>query len=295
MSPLIDELLAHAPAITDGAWGTQLQARGLPAGESPDAWNLVHPEQVEGVARAYVEAGSDIILTNTFGANRIALAAHGLAARTFDLNLAGAAASRRAACGRARVFGSIGPTGKLLALDEVSDAEARDAFQEQAHALVEGGVDGLVIETMSDLREAKAAVMSAVDTGVPVVACMVYGAGKAGDHTMMGVTPEQAAAELTAAGADVIGANCGDGPGGFLPICARLRAATTLPLWIKPNAGVPDPALFSSGGRGSIGPEAFAARAKSLVEAGADFIGGCCGTDPAFVRALVQALQQWRR
>jgi methionine synthase I (cobalamin-dependent) len=293
MHPLIEDLLAPrrrcapVPVVTDGAWGTQLQERGLRIGECPDAWNLSHPEHVEAVARAYVAAGSRVILTNTFGANRIALARHGLAERTEAINQAGAAISRRAADGSAAVFASIGPTGVMLAMGEVSEPEVRAAFAEQARALAAGGAEGFVIETMTDLAEATIAVEAARETGLPVVACMVFGAGKARDRTMMGVTPEQAAEALAAAGAEVIGANCGDGVPGLLPICQRLRAASDLPVWMKPNAGLPE---FTGGSVVTyrIAPEEFATQAAALAEAGANFIGGCCGTGPTFIRALVQ-------
>jgi len=196
--------------LTDGAWGTELQARGLGLGECGDLWNLTRPAEVEAVARSYVEAGSGIILTNTFRANRRALAAYGAAAAVGAVNRAGAAISRLAAGGRVRVFGSMGPGGN------------REGFLEQARALADGGVEGLVIETMTDLAEALVALGAARMVGLPVVVAMVFGGG--------GVTPEEAARELTAAGADVIGANCGAGIAGYASICRRLRAATDRPI-----------------------------------------------------------------
>jgi 5-methyltetrahydrofolate--homocysteine methyltransferase len=289
----MQQILVHQPVVTDGAWGTQLQAQGLPIGGCPDAWNLWHPERVEAVARAYVEAGSQVVLTNTFGANRIALARHGLQDQVAAINRVGVAASRRGAGTAARVFASMGPTGVMLAAEEVSAKQVRAAFTEQARELAEAGAEAIVIETMTDLAEAELAAAAARETGLPVVACMAFGVGQAGDRTMIGVTPEQAAEVLTAAGVDVIGANCGNGAASLLPICERLRAATPLPLWIKPNAGLPELV------EGSIDqwiyrttPEEFATHAVALVRAGAAFIGGCCGTGPAFIRALVRALGQ---
>jgi len=288
MNELIKMSLARGPLVTDGAWGTQLQARGLRLGEFPDAWNLLYPERVAEVARAYVEAGSQIILTNTFGANRIRLAQHHAAKQAIEINQRGAEISNSAAKGRARVFASIGPSGKLLLSGEVTPEELRGAFAEQARALAASGVDGLVIETMSDLDEAKLAVAAARETGLPVVACMVYDAGKNRDRTMMGNTPEQAAQELTAAGADVIGANCGQGIAGFVSICQRLRAATDGPIWVKANAGLPK----VTGGMAQYDttPEAFASYVPALLKAGAAFIGGCCGTTPQFIQAIVKSL-----
>lgn len=284
MGNVIAELAAHGPVITDGAWGTQLQARGLPIGGCPDAWNLLHPDRVQAVARSYVDAGSQVILTNTFGANRVALERHGLADRAAEINRIGVAISRRAAGTRTRVFASMGPTGKMLAAGEVSPEDISAAFREQAHALAEGGADALVIETMSDLEEARIALEAARQTGLPVVVCMVYGAGRDGDRTIMGHTPEETAEALVAAGADALGANCGNGPVQMLPICQRLRAVTRLPLWIKPNAGLPE--IVEGQAVYHMAPEEFAMEAIALVQAGATFIGGCCGTGPDFIRTL---------
>jgi len=282
---LVERLLEHGPVVTDGALGTQLQARGLAPGECPDAWNLTHPDEVEQVAGAYVNAGSQVILTNTFGANSVSLARHGLAAKAAEINRAGVAISKRAAGSKAYVFASIGPSGKMLISGEVSEEELSVSFSQQAQALKEGGADGLVIETMSDLAEAKIAVAAAKQTGLPVVACMVFDSGKNKDRTMMGQTPEQAAAELTEAGADVVGANCGVGIEAYVPICARLKASTSKPVWIKPNAGLPEVV----GGRTTWKscPEEFAAFAPALVDAGASFLGGCCGTRPEFIAAML--------
>lgn len=288
MHPTIEQLIAAGPVVTDGAWGTQLQARGLAIGEFPDAWNLTHPERVSEVARAYVNAGSRVILTNTFGANRVRLAENSLADQTVEINRQGVGLSRAAAAGRAAVFASIGPSGKLLLNGEVSASELLTAFAEQAAALAQGGADALVVETMSDLEEATLAVTAARTTGLPVVACMVFDSGKNLDRTMMGTTPEQAAQALTAAGADVIGANCGQGITGFLPICQRLRASTDRPLWIKPNAGLPQ--LVEGRAVYAGTPEDFAGQVPALITAGANFIGGCCGTSPDFVSAICRRL-----
>lgn len=288
MHPLIERLLATPPVLTDGAWGTRFQEEGLAPGDYPDAWNLDYPERVERLARSYVEAGSRLILTNTFRANRITLERPGLSGRVEEINRAGVAISRRAAQGRAHVFASMGPSGKLLLSGEVTEEQLRSAFREQAQALAAAGAEGIVIETMSDLAEAVLATRAARETGLAVVACMTFDSGKQRDRTMMGVTPEQAAEELTRAGADVIGANCGQGIDAYEPLCMRLHAATGRPLWIKPNAGLP---VFE-GGRFlyKMTAEEFARGAPSLVQAGAAFLGGCCGTSPGFVRALSQAL-----
>jgi methionine synthase I (cobalamin-dependent) len=275
--------MSHSFIVIDGAWGTELQARGLAAGECPDRWNLTHPEAVRAVAVAYADAGSRIVLTNTFRANRIALAGYGLADDVAALNRAGVELSRAGAAGRAKVFASIGPSGKMLAAGDVTEDELRSAFLEQAHALAAAGADALVIETMSDVREAEIAVAAARSTGLTIVASMVYDSGRNKDRTMTGVTPEQAAARLTAAGADIIGANCGCGIEGYVAIAARLRAATDRPIWIKPNAGLPE--MVEGRVTYRVTPEQFAAHARKLE--GVTYVGGCCGTDPRFIRALV--------
>ncbi len=283
-----NDAILSSPLILDGAWGTELQALGLEAGACPDAWNLAHPERVESVARGYVLAGSQIILTNTFGANRIVLSRHGLAEQAADINRAGARISCGAAAGKAQVFASIGPSGKLLAVGDVSEAELTDVFEQQAQVLAEGGVNGLVLETFMDLDELRIALVSARKTGLPVVACMVFDSGAAKDRTAMGVTPEKAAKTLTEAGADAIGANCGRGVQGYVPICRRLRATTNKPIWVKPNAGLAK--LVDGQVNYDASPTEFAAGALDLIEAGANMVGGCCGTSPAFVEAIAEAL-----
>ena len=292
MNPLLKKLLARGPVIADGATGTQLQARGLAPGECPDSWNLSHATAVEEVARAHVEAGSEIILTNTFRANRQALAGHGLAEKTEEINRRGVEIARRVAAGQAAVFGSMGPSGKMLMTGEVGEEELSSAFEEQAHLLADAGVEGFALETLSDLVEAKLALAAARRTGLPVVVSMVFDSGKEKDRTMMGVTPEKAAEELTAAGADVIGSNCGRTIQNFIPLCRRLHSATDRPIWIKPNAGLPgwvEGRLVYP-----TTPEQFAGAIPALVEAGASFVGGCCGTTPEFIRAIKDQLRTLR-
>ena len=284
MHPTLQQILTAGPLVTDGAWGTQLQERGLPVGECPDSWNLSHPDRVEEVARAYVEAGSQIILTNTFGANRFILARHGLADRVVEINRAGVGISRRAAAGRARVFASLGPSGVMLMMGEVAEDQLQEAFARQAQAMADAGADGIVVETMSDPAEARLAVAAAAQTGLPVVACMTFDSGVNKDRTMMGTTPEQAAEPLLAAGADCVGSNCGQGIAGFVEICRRLRAVSNRPVWIKANAGLPE--IRDGKTVYAQTPEQFAEYVPQLIEAGACFLGGCCGTTPDFIRAV---------
>jgi 5-methyltetrahydrofolate--homocysteine methyltransferase len=250
--------------VTDGAWGTELQKYGLRPGESADVWNVTHPGRVEAVARSYVDAGSQIILTNTFQANASSLAAHGWADRADEINAAGVAISKRAARDRAKVFGSLGP------------AEMYEAFRAQAESLARAGADALVVETMTNVDEARVAAAAAKSTGLAVVVSFVFMAG--------GVTPELAVEAMVSEGVDGIGANCGIAPEGFQTTCERLRVLCDLPIWMKPSAGLPE----ASGGvlRYRMNAADFGSVARGLAAAGASFIGGCCGTTPEFIRSI---------
>lgn len=288
MHGLIEKMTASGPLVTDGAWGTQLQALGLDVGACPDTWNLTEPEKVEQVAAANVDAGSDVILTNTFGANRFMLGRHGLEDKVADIVAAGVKISLAAADGRAKVFASLGPSGIMLMMGDVFHEQLKEGFAASARAMADAGAEAIVVETMSDVVEARLAVEAAKTTGLPVVACMVFDSGADMDRTMMGNTPEQAATELTNAGADVIGSNCGQGISGFLPICKRLKEATDCPIWIKANAGLPE--LVDGKTTYKQTAEEFASFVPALVEAGAGFVGGCCGTSPAFIAAVKKVL-----
>jgi methionine synthase I (cobalamin-dependent) len=290
MHPTIKKLLDSKPVITDGAWGTQMQKQGLTAGMCPDEWNLSHPAEVREVAAAYVKSGSRVILTNTFGANSITLKRYGLADKVAEINHAGAAISCAAAKGsNAMVFASIGPTGAMLITGDVTETELSEAYSRQAAALAEGGANGIVVETMTDLAEAKIAVVAAKKTGLPVVVCMVFDSGADGQHTMMGISPEQAAAAFGQIDADVVGANCGKGIDAYSSLCKRIRAATDKPVWVKPNAGAPQ---VVNGKTVYIStPKDFAANLRHLMDAGASFVGGCCGTGPEFIAALSKSIK----
>lgn len=283
MHPRIKSLIKSGPVVTDGSWGTQMQKRGLNRGECPDSWNLKHPERVLEVAQQYVTAGSQIILTNTFGGSRLALKKYNLDHQTVDINMAGVEISKKAAGNRAYVFASIGPTGLMLVTRETTEAELQNVFEEQAAAQARAGADGIIVETMIDVTEARIAATAAKQTGLPVIVSMVYDSGENKDRTMMGNSPEEVVEELTGVGVDGIGANCGQGIEAFLPICARLRQATDLPLWMKPNAGLPelidDKAVFRTTA------QEFVQYIPEMIQAGAGFIGGCCGTDQVFVKA----------
>ncbi|MFI5455724.1 MAG: homocysteine S-methyltransferase family protein [Isosphaerales bacterium] len=283
----LSSLLGTGLIITDGAWGTEFQKLGLALGQPSDLWNLTRPEAVLAVARSYVEAGSRVILTNTFRSNPVALAGHGEVEKAVELNRRGAELSRRAAGGDACVFASLGPTGKVLAAGEIDVQTVTDAFRIQAEALAAAGADALLFETFSDVEEARLAVRAARPAGLPIIVSFAFDSGKSKDRTMMGVNPETAARAMAEEGVDAVGANCGAGPELFPSICRRLKEASGLPVWIKPNAGMPT--IEAGQAVYTMKPDAFASHLPALVEAGASFVGGCCGTSPAFVRALVRA------
>jgi 5-methyltetrahydrofolate--homocysteine methyltransferase len=280
-------LLDKGLVITDGAWGTELQKRGLALGELADLWNLTRPWDVEGVARAYVDAGSQVILTNTFRANPVALGAHVETKKLREINRRGVEISKEAAGLHVLVFASIGPTGKVMASGEIDAQTVSDAFALQAGALAAAEPDALLFETFSDVEEARLAVRAARRTGLPIVVSFAFDSGKNKDRTMMGVTPETAGRAMAEEGVNAVGANCGAGPEAFAQVCRRLRDASGLPVWIKPNAGMPT--LESGRAVYTMEPATFAGYLPELVEASASFVGGCCGTCPAFIRALVEA------
>ncbi len=287
---VIAQLLADKTIlVADGSWGTQLAARGLPAGVAPEQWNLDNPDTVRSLGADYVAAGSDMILTNTFGGNPLKLDKVGLGGRALEINRIGARLSREAAGNDALVIGSIGPTGEFIQpLGLISENEMVAVFAEQVRGLAEAGVDAILIETMTDLGEAVAGLKAAREGfDGPVICSMTFDKGVASYATMMGVKPEQAAAELQAAGADVVGANCGAGADLVVDVIALMRPATDLPLWAKPNAGLPE--LIKGETVFKETPEQMATRFPDLVEAGANIIGGCCGTTPEHIRALVAA------
>ena len=276
--------------VADGAWGPALDKLGCPPGYCREEWNVTRPELVEKVAAAYVAAGSRIILTNTFGANRFVLAPHGHEDQVAEYNRAGAQISKHAAGDRAKVFGSIGPSSKMIITGEVKEDELFEAFTVQAQALAEGGADALVVETMYDLTEAAAAVRAAKATGLLVVASMTYDSGKDSTCTMMGVTPEQAVESLGEAGADIFGCNCGDGIENYIKVAAMLRAATDGPVWVKANAGMPE----LQGGKVvyRMTPEEYAEKVREIIDAGANIVGGCCGTSPEFIAAICDVVDR---
>jgi len=293
MTGLLDRLVGGDILVSDGAMGSLLQSQGLPAGTAPELWNREHPDVVRGIAAAYVAAGSDLVLTNSFGGSPLKLGRHGLAADAADLNRRAARLAREAAPGQ-YVAGSVGPTGRILA-DEGGDAtvgELYEAFAVQTHALADGGVDAICVETMSSLPEALAAVRAAKDsTMLPVFCTFSFNPGRRGFHTMMGVTPDQAARRAAEAGADVIGTNCGNGIENMIEIVRQMRAAVAdRPILAQANAGMPE--LVDGVSRYPETPEFMAERIGAMIDAGANLVGGCCGTTPAHIAAIAAAARR---
>src|SRR5512141_1537141 len=274
--------------VVDGAMGTMLYARGLFLNVCYDELNLRQPDLVRDIHREYVRAGADIIETNTFGANPLKLATHGLAADTERINAAAAALALEAAGERAAVVGAIGPLGvRLEPCGELSAEEAHDAFLRQARGLEAGGVSGFILETFSDVHELRAALAAVRDAAdLPIIAQMTVGTdGK----THYGTDPSVFGPEIQAMGADVIGVNCSVGPHGVLEAVEKLARVVSVPISAQPNAGLPrevgDRKIYMAS------PEYMASYARRMVEAGARFVGGCCGTTPDHIRAIVGFVQ----
>lgn len=284
------ELAKKKTVIFDGAMGTMLMAAGLKAGESPELWNIENPSLVAEIHRQYYEAGSDAVHTNTFGGNAVKLADRGLAEKTEKINVEAARLAREACPAGKFVAGDIGPTGKLLKpLGDLVIEEAEEAFFRQAQALIHGGVDLISIETMFSLEEALAALRAAKRLGdVLVIAALTFNRTKKGFFTMMGEGVRQAVSAFEEAGADVIASNCSLGSKDMIDLTKELRAATRRPILVQPNAGKPETQKGVTFYRQT--PAEFAEDGKEIRNSGADMIGGCCGTDPEFIRSLVHAL-----
>lgn len=284
MSKILREITRKSVLVSDGAWGTFLHKKGLKAGECPELWNITHPEKVFEIAKSYIDAGADMIETNSFGGNRIKLSNYQLEKRTIELNKAAAEISRRAAGTDRFVLGSVGPTGKMLITEEVTPVELYEVFKEQAIALADGGVDAIVIETMSDLEEALIAVKAAREnTSCEVICTMTFEKTVTGEYrTMMGISPSEMTVALTAAGADIIGANCGNGISDMIGIVKEIRNSNPgIPVLIHANAGMP--LLRDNETYFPETPADMAGKTLEIIRAGANIIGGCCGTTPEHI------------
>jgi 5-methyltetrahydrofolate--homocysteine methyltransferase len=289
MSRFSEILKSHLILIADGATGTQLQLAGLPGGIAPESWNLDNPTAIIALHKSYRDAGSDIVLTNTFGGSRIKLARNNLADKVIEINTAAAQLARTVMGEPGLVFGDIGPTGELLEpLGTLTYEQAVTAFAEQAGALAEGGADAIIIETMSDLNEAKAAVEGAKKAcTLPVIVTMSFDTR---GRTMMGVKPSAAINELWPLGLAAVGANCGRSLSETLTAIETMHQTDPKAvLMAKPNAGLP----HMEGGEAvfEVTPEVMAEYALKFRDAGVKIFGGCCGSTPDHIRAAASILQ----
>ncbi len=282
-------LVTSRLVILDGGTGTELASRGMPSGVSPEVWVLENPDILRAMQADYRSAGSEIVYTCTFGANRRKLAEFGKEDEVETINTDLARLSREAVGADALVFGDLAPTGAFVEpFGDLAFDEAVAIYREQAAALVRGGVDGFVIETMMDIQEARAALLAVREAApeLPVIVSMTYGAD---GRTLTGTDPTAALITLQALGADAVGCNCSTGPGDMLPFVQAMKPLATVPLFAKPNAGMP--VLRDGATHFDMTPEAFAAHAGDFVRCGANLLGGCCGTTPAHIAALRTAAE----
>lgn len=289
----LSELLERPPVIMDGAMGTMLQALGLPAGTPPEAWNLERPDVVRGVSRAYAREGSDVVLTNTFGANRARLGSYSMAYAVGPVNRAAAALAREGAGPAVLVGGSVGPSGLCTGIDPPPFSDLVSLFSEQCAALKEGGVDLLAIETFYDVVEFRAALEAASLCGLPFTASMTFQETPRGFFTIMGTRPREALEEARRCGAEAAGANCTIGSEAMTRLTAVMRAHGPGHLAAVPNAGLPELVGDRTVYRQTAAD--FAADMAATVAAGATIVGGCCGTTPEFIREMAAALGTGKR
>ena len=291
MSALLDRIQSGGVLLSDGATGTYLQANGLEPGGCPELMNDTHPDVVRQMAANYFAAGSDMVETNSFGGSRYMLAKYDVGDRVEELNRKGAELARAAAPEGCFVLGSIGPTGEFLEPNgTATEDEMYEVFCEQVRGLAAGGVDAVCIETMSDLDETILALRAAKDTaGIPVITTMTFDKGPRGYFTMMGVTPAAAAEKLGEAGADIVGSNCGLPIEALIDIIADMRGATSLPILTHINAGIPN--IVSGEIVYPDTPDHMASEMPKVIEAGANIVGGCCGTSPEHVQAFARELK----
>ena len=289
---IVDAVRSGRILISDGAWGTFLQQKGLKPGECPELWCIDRPEDVLDVAQGYILAGADMVEADSFGGTSFKLEHFGLAERTAEINEAAAKISRQAAGDNNWVIASIGPTGKMLVMGDVTEEELYNSFKEQAIALEKGGADAVCIETMSAIDEAELAVKATKEnTNLEIIATFTFEKTQNDDYrTMMGVSPVDAAHAMIEAGADIIGTNCGNGIERMVEIVKEMReVAPDTPILVHANAGLPQ--IVDGVDVFPETPEDMARQVGDLVSAGANIIGGCCGTSPAHIKAMKEAVK----
>ncbi|MDL2237661.1 homocysteine S-methyltransferase family protein [Christensenellaceae bacterium OttesenSCG-928-K19] len=292
MGKIAEELKKGKKMVSDGAWGTFLYQKGMKPGECPDAWSVDRFDDVVDIAKSYIDAGADMVEANSFGGTCFKLEHFGLQDKVSEINEAAAKASRQAA-GDKYVIASVGPTGKMLMMGDVTEEELYDAFKEQVIALEKGGADAVCVETMSDAGEAALAIKAAKEnTGLEVIATFSFEKGKNGYRTMMGLTPEAAAEAALDAGADIIGTNCGNGIERMIEIVKEMKEAYPDALiLVHANAGLPE----NIDGQDVFPetPEMMAGMVEGLLDAGANVVGGCCGTTPAHIAAIKNVVNDY--
>ncbi|HSP33239.1 MAG TPA: homocysteine S-methyltransferase family protein [Thermoanaerobaculia bacterium] len=289
-----DQLASPGVIIGDGGLGALLGERGLPPGTPPERWTLDHPDVVADIARAYADAGAELVTTNTFGGSPMRLAHYKLSDRFEEINRRGVEIVREAVADRAFVSASVGPTGRLLApLGDADPDEVVRGYEQQARVLVDAGADVVIIETMTDLNEAMLAVRGVrAVSDIPIIATMTFDLTPRGPYTTMGISVERAASELPAAGADVVGANCGAAVDEMITVAKAFAACAKVPVAIQPNAGLPRrehrKLVYPET------PESFARAIAPLADIGIRILGGCCGTTPEHIAALRKELIERR-
>ena len=273
--------------VSDGAWGTALQQKGFQPGECPELWNLTHPDSVREIAQSYINAGADMIQTNSFGGTSFKLERYGLAGQASEINEAAARLSREMAGDAHWVIGSVGPTGKMLIMGDITEEELYQSFKTQVIALEKGGADAICIETMSDTDEALSAIRAAKEnTALEIICTFTFdNIGENEYRTMMGISPAEAALACVSAGADIIGTNCGNGLGNMVNIVSQMRSvAPDTPILVHANAGLPE--IRNGETIYPETPEQMQALIPQIIHAGANIIGGCCGTTPAHIAII---------
>ena len=293
MRSILEQLQNSKVLVSDGGWGTYLYAKGLQMGDCPELWNETHREDVFEIAKSYINAGADMIETNSFGGSKIKLDQYDLGDRTYELNKFAAEISREAAGDDKFVLGSVGPTGKFLITGEVTEEELYESFKVQIEGLRDGGADAICVETFYDIEEALIAVKAVKEnTDLEIITTFTFDKGADGSYnTLLGIKPIQMAESLFNAGVDLFGTNCGNGFEGMIDIVKEIRKVNSkLPILVHANAGLPieeDGAIVYPDS-----PERMAELTPDLINAGANIIGGCCGTTPDHIRAIKNVVKK---